>query len=228
MKQTIKKILAAPSGFLNKREFETQTTSNLNERPIEYAFVFRFLSRFQPKNILDVGTGQTALPRLLRDCGAMVTAIDQDANNRYYHVIKQDITNLNVTKRFDIITCVSVLEHIQDHDAAIRSMVNALADGGHLIVTCPYNEHEYVPNVYDLENSDVNGRKIPFICQMFSRLQVDKWMKENDAEITIQEYWRIFSGEYWRIGQRLSPPIQTGWHERHHLTCLLIRKKRTT
>ena len=76
-----------------EREFLSQTPGNINERPIEFSFVFKYLTRFYPKTILDVGTGLTSLPHLMRSCGFMVTAIDNVRDywpkgmvNRHYYI----------------------------------------------------------------------------------------------------------------------------------------------
>lgn len=59
-----------------KHEYENQKFTRINERPIEYRFVFHHLSRLHPTNVLDVGTGTTGLPHLIKNCGFLVTAID--------------------------------------------------------------------------------------------------------------------------------------------------------
>ena len=68
-------------------------------------------------------------------------------SNRHYHVIDDDITNTRLSETFDLITCVSVLEHIQEPDDAMRNMFSLVKTNGHLIITCPYNEKSYEKNV---------------------------------------------------------------------------------
>ena len=57
-------------------EDERQTFSYHNERPIEYRFSLQVMAENRPKTVLDVGAGTTAWPHLLRNCGFVVTAID--------------------------------------------------------------------------------------------------------------------------------------------------------
>ena len=124
-------------------EAQSQTFVRANERPIEYSFALRALAASQPRTVLDVGTGTTAWPHLLRNCGYVVTAIDNvrdywphGMTNRHWRVQDIDITQPNVElggKRFDAITCISVVEHIEDHLAAVRNMVQLLAPDGMLI-----------------------------------------------------------------------------------------------
>jgi len=216
--------------FLNRREFETQSYSGINERPLEFRFVFEQLARTWPKKVLDVGTGTTALPHLMRNCGFLVTAVDNIRDywtssmiNRHYHVINDDITRTRLTKTFDFITCVSVLEHIKDHKAAVRSMFKLLNPGGHLVLTFPYNESRYVGNVYALPESTVK-EKLPFVAQAFSRNEINEWMSANNGEIIEQEFWQFFTGEFWTCGERVQPPLQVSKNEKHQISCLLIRK----
>jgi len=216
--------------ILCAREYKQQTFKGINERPIEYAFLFRQIVKLWPKTILDVGTGMTALPHLMRNCGFLVTAVDNTSEywptgmiNRHYHVINDDITNTTLTETFDVITCISVLEHIHDHRTAMKSMYKLLKHGGHLILTCPYNEKDYVKNVYKLPDSSVR-RKLPFITQAFSRRELDSWLSDSRYELLKQEYWQFFEGDFWTCGAKLAHPVQVGTEDRHQLCCLSLAK----
>jgi SAM-dependent methyltransferase len=216
--------------FLCKREFESQKFLGINERPVEFAFVFKHLARQWPKQVLDVGTGATALPHLMRNCGFLVTAIDNIRDywpssmiNRHYHVMDDDITKTHLNETFDFITCVSVLEHIKDHQAAMRSMFRLLNPGGHLVLTVPYNDNRYSENVYALPESTVK-EQLPFVTQAYSRTEVNTWLSNNGGEIIEQEYWQFFTGAYWTCGERVQPPRQVDRTDKHQISCLLIRK----
>jgi len=212
------------------REYHSQKPSPINERPIEYSFLFRSLLRTSPATVLDVGTGATALPSLLQHCRYMVTAVDNVRDywpkgmiNRHYYILNDDITNTRLTQPVDFIICISVLQHIRSHGVAVRNMLRLLKPGGHLMLAFPYNEFEYVPNAYDLPDSTY-GQDWPFICQIHSRAEVDGWLAENNGEIVRQEFWELFSGDYWSCGKRLSPPRKVGKNDKHHHTCILIRR----
>lgn len=138
-------------------EFEAQSFLRFNERPVEYAFLFRKLAELYPLRVLDVGTGMTALPHLISNCGPLVTATDnvrdywpEWTTNRHYHVLDDDITETRLKDRFDLVCCISTLEHIKTPEAAVRNMFRLLNPGGSLILTFPYTEGRYVANVYDL------------------------------------------------------------------------------
>ena len=202
----------------------------INERPIEYEFALKWLSKICPAEVLDVGSGTSAWPHIMANCGFRVTAVDKIKGywkgiffNRHYYIINDDITKPKLTRQFDLITCISVLEHIPNHKAAVRGMLGLLKPGGYLVLTFPYNEEQYVDNVYKLEGAGY-GQDVQYVCQVFSRKEIDAWLKENPGKIIEQEYYEVFSGALWTFGERIYPPRKVKKEERCHLTCVLIRK----
>lgn len=118
-KQAVKKILNLYPPWICRLEFECQAFTQFNERPIEFSFVFRKLGGIYPRTILDVGTGTTALPHLMRNCGCLATATDNVRDywtsgmlNRHYHVINDDITKTRLSATFDLITCITLQRYI--------------------------------------------------------------------------------------------------------------------
>ncbi|MBN1457438.1 MAG: class I SAM-dependent methyltransferase [Sedimentisphaerales bacterium] len=223
-------LLNLPSRWICKHEYNTQAFVRFNERPVELEFVFRKLMEIYPLKILDVGTGSISLPHLMRKCGFLVTAIDNihdywpaGRSNRHYHVINDDITNTNLKDTFDLITCISVLEHIKKPDSAVRNMFSLLNPNGYLILTFPYNENRYVQNVYELTGSSY-GQNVPFITQSYSRTELNKWVQENHGTIVEQEYWQFWEGDHWTVGNQIIPPRKVGAGDNHQLTCILIQR----
>ncbi|HHH27816.1 MAG TPA: class I SAM-dependent methyltransferase [Polyangiaceae bacterium] len=215
---------------LTKREWERQTFGR-NERPIEYRFVFEQVTHACPETVLDVGSGSTALPSLLRSCGMHVTAMDNVTDywpggmyNRHYHVLDDDIRAPRLSGSFDMVTCVSVLEHIVEYDRAVRGLFSLTNPGGRVVITCPYNEGGYVANAYDMPGASY-GQNAPYVCQQYDRTNLDRWLEDNGAEIERQEYWRVFTGPHWTVGERLDVPQQVDSDELHQLTCLTLRKR---
>lgn len=229
-KHTVKILLNRYPKRICRKEFESQTFTRFNERPIEFSFVFRKIGEIYPRTILDVGTGTTALPHLMRNCGYVVTASDNVQDywpsgmlNRHYHIIDDDITETRLSGPFDLITCISVLEHIEKPDFAFRNMFSLLKPDGHLILTFPYKEKDYVRNVYELPGSSY-GKGAPYITQSFSRSKVERWLRENRGTIIDQEYWQFWEGDYWTVGKQLIPPRRVTADDKHQLTCILIHK----
>jgi SAM-dependent methyltransferase len=226
-----RRFFGAISRRVSLREYLDQQFRGFNERSVEYAFVFQSIAESCPKTILDVGTGVTALPQLMRTCGPVVTAIDNISDywsngmvNRHYHVINDNILNPKLTGKFDLITCISTLEHIEAHNTAVDAMFSLLAPGGRLILSFPYCEGEYVPNVYALQGS-IGAHVYPFKTQIYSRQQVDNWVKRNGAYIVHQEYWRFFSGKFWTLGDRIVPPVRVDVDQPHQICCLALERK---
>jgi len=230
LKTQIKNILNLYLRWICQSEFEQQSFIRFNERPVEFAFVFRHITQLYPKKILDIGTGTSALPDLMRNCGCVVTAIDNFRDywtsqtlNRHFHIIDDDITDSRLNDRFDLITCISVLEHIRKSDAAVRNMFRLLDREGYLILTFPYTENSYIENVYGLEGASY-GQDLPYICQSYSRKELNKWFHDNDGRIVEQEYWQFWDGSYWTVGDQIIPPKRVGRRDRHQMSCLLIKK----
>lgn len=230
-RQAVKSLLNRYLRWICRREFESQAFKRFNERPIEFGVVFRKLGEVYPRTVLDVGSGTTALPHLMRNCGCLVTATDNVRDywpsgmlNRHYHVIDDNICDTRLSARFDLVTCVSVLEHIQDPDSAVRNMFRLLKPGGHLVLTCPYTERSYVPNVYELPNSSY-GRGAPYITQSYSRLELARWLRENGGVVLDQEYWQFWEGDHWTVGNQIIPPKKVTANDAHQLTCLHIQKE---
>lgn len=229
-RRTVKNLLNLYPRWKCKREFEHQTFLRFNERPVEFGFVFRKLAEIYPRGILDIGAGTTALPHMMRNCGFLVTATDNVRDywpsgmiNRHYHVIDDDISDTRLSGPFDLITCISVLEHIRKADDAVRNMFSLVKAKGHLILTFPYTDKRYVENVYELPGSSY-GKGVPYITQSYSRSELVRWLEENRGTILAQEYWQFWEGDHWTVGKQLIPPKRVTSEDKHQLTCVLIRK----
>ncbi len=215
---------------LCRREYRAQEFVGINERTVEYRFVFEHLTHAFPRTVLDVGTGQSALPHLMRNCGFLVTAIDNIRDywphgmvNRHFHVLDDDILEPRIVGPFDFITCISTLEHIRDHARAMRMMLSLLKPGGRLVATFPYNETNYSENVYALPGS-IGAGKYPFVTQAFSRREINLWTRESGAKLVAQEYWRHFDGEFWTLGKRVVPPVRVASGDLHQISCIALVK----
>ena len=201
----------------------------INERAVEYAFSFKHLQTRCTGKVLDIGPGKSSWPHILSTCGFAVTAIDkmdgywQQYFNRHYKIVNDDITNTRLQGGFQFATCLSVLEHIPDHVAAIKNIHRLLQKNGYLVLTFPYNEHTYHADIYQHPQAGY-GQDANFITQVYSRNEINDWLAATSLQIVEQEYYRVFTGEFWTFGERVIPCEQVDKSGPHHLTCLLLQK----
>jgi SAM-dependent methyltransferase len=189
-------------------EWKTQRGEQ-NERVTEYAFALNILAGCGGiAHVLDVGSGSTSFPHMLSSCGYKVDAIDNWHDfwklrpaNRHFHIIKDDIQNPHkVTAQYDAITCISTLEHIENHDAALKQMSYLLRKGGHLILTIPCTNKQI--------RYDVWGGERDYRTRSFTALQVELWRQWYFETLKDEAHYVAWTGDYWNEGERISPP----WH----------------
>ena len=209
--------------FVTRREAARQQFKRVNERPVEYRFVFEWLNRLQPRTVLDVGTGTTALPALMRSCGFLVDAMDNvrdywpsGMTNRHWRVRHDDITAPQTTVRYDVVTCVSVLEHIADQIAAVRGLRALTNPAGHVLLTTPFGAVGH-SNVFTLPQSA--GSRNPYICRQHTQADLEEWLHVGFALKHI-EYWRGFTSPYCSVGELVRPLQQVGHPE--HFACIVL------
>jgi 2-polyprenyl-3-methyl-5-hydroxy-6-metoxy-1,4-benzoquinol methylase len=201
----------------------------VSERLIEFSTALQWIADRYPATLLDVGPGEGVWPRLLQAEGIDVVAIDEVGSywksyiNRHYKVTRGDITRWCPPRRFECVTCISVLEHIPDHHAAMRNMVAALTETGELILTFPYNEDRYYPDVYSLDTASY-GKDAGYITQQYSRRELDAWVRDTGTEILDLERWCVWTGEHWTEGERLTEPVRARPEEPHQLACVRLRR----
>jgi SAM-dependent methyltransferase len=217
-------VTAVAKGYCARmHQLENAPKRRRNERSIEFSFVFRHLTSRYPKTVLDVGTGMSSLPHMMALCGFDTEAIDYRGDswpdsvfNRHFMVREMDVKSPTFKTKFDFITCVSVLEHIQEHRKAMACMLDMLTPLGVIVVTAPFTAKEYTPNAYDLEGSGY-GQKAQFETQIFSNTELRSW----GGAVLDRENWKMFSGELWTVGAPNDPPITTDKND-YDLSCLLI------
>ncbi len=122
----------------------------------EYPFVYESIAEAagrsgpRPLRVLDAGSGATFFPYFLMDhlTNLEVTCWDSDASLAAIHEAlnagargraRFEVRDLqappDVARPFDVIYCISVLEHLPRRDETVRAFRKMLARGGLLVVT---------------------------------------------------------------------------------------------
>lgn len=110
-------------------------------------FAWKAISQYLPSGreakILDVGCGKGRFSRKLKDLGFEVIGLEPSTglvkiakkNNPDILFVEASATKMPFPDdTFDILICVSVLEHIPDTQKALQEMARVLKNGGHLLV----------------------------------------------------------------------------------------------
>ncbi len=218
-----------------KREW-TDGVASRTERLVGYADTLRWIVDRNPGTLLDVGPGPSPWPQLVALGGVKVTAIDnmhdpwhgawlnrQRYFNRHFYVLQDDIEHPRMSRTFDFVTCLGVMELLSDCDAAVRGLFRCAAPEGYVAMTCPYNEHQSVVNAYALPGAGY-GQDLPYVCRQYSRADLERWCSANGAEIEDMNLYQCFTGEFWTMGERLSPAAKSTPDALHHLALILFRK----
>ena len=92
---------------------------------------------------LDLGAGEGAISARLHEAGYSVEAVELEpgrfrpADITCYHLdLNTDFADA-VGKKFDVITAVDVIEHLENHRAFLRGCAKLLAERGMIFVTSP-------------------------------------------------------------------------------------------
>ena len=114
--------------------------------PIRIKFILNLIEKsIKSLNILDIGCGGGILCEPLARLGANVTGIDE--NKKAILVAREhakkmnlkinyklgNITDINFQKKFDVITCMEVLEHVDSVELLIKKSRESLNNGGFFV-----------------------------------------------------------------------------------------------
>lgn len=106
-------------------------------------------------SVLDVGCNDGQFARHLTALGCPVVGVEIDkeaadeAANWCARVVVGDVETLDLNeelggKRFDVITCLDVLEHLREPAAVLHQLAGLLRPGGRIIVSIPHVGHAAV------------------------------------------------------------------------------------
>ena len=118
--------------------------------PIRMAFTQEF-AELKGKKVLDVGCGGGLLSEALAQCGAKVTGLDVEEKSLEvaklhllesklkvnYHLgeVEKLATEKKHIGKYDVITCMEMLEHVFAPESIIKACATLLKPGGYLVVS---------------------------------------------------------------------------------------------
>ena len=93
--------------------------------------------------VIDVGCGQQPLRGVVESGGARYVGFDVEQNAQgtvdVLGFLDQDLpASLTSERRYDVVLCTEVLEHVADWDTAFRNLSALVSPNGALIVTLPF------------------------------------------------------------------------------------------
>ena len=124
--------------------FEQDNWWFVSRRRIFLALLRRFLPARRDLEILDAGCGTGINLDYLDEFGSVLgvdaseEAIEFCRRRGNLNVTRSDLTALDVgERRFDLVTALDVIEHIDDDASAVRELLRVTRPGGHLLLTVP-------------------------------------------------------------------------------------------
>jgi 2-polyprenyl-3-methyl-5-hydroxy-6-metoxy-1,4-benzoquinol methylase len=81
-----------------------------------------------------------------KDLGAVAFANDVLGKIAWFHNADWSSGHVTIDQKFDLITCIEVIEHVEKPEALIKALVSALAPGGKLVVSTLNHKSQYRKN----------------------------------------------------------------------------------
>ena len=173
-------------------------------------------SSMKDKKVLDVGCGGGILAEALSELGANVTGIDASENTigvakSHSRSIGSDVIYIQNTieqyisshpnEKFDVITCLEMLEHVPSPNEIIKSCSNLLKDDGNIFFsTINRNPRSYLFAVIGAEYILNLLPKGTHDYEKFIKpSELAKWIREADlnSKETIGLSYNPITGNYW-------------------------------
>ncbi len=165
---------------------------------------------YKGKNVLDVGCRQGEWTKWFLDKGADVTAVDinrddlEYARKKYPQVrfMCADAKDVMLKKKFDLIFCKDVIEHIREDRVLIGNLAKHLALGGYIVI----GTQNYISLRHLIEGS---------YCFLTGRV----WQGLDSSHVSFYSKWRLYN-LFKRYGIK---PVSC--HSAWHLTPLEVLAK---
>lgn len=158
-------------------------------RQWEYPWLMKNVPFSKNKTVVDAGGGTCYFPDIVSKYSKSVTILDRNIGfikkgvDFEYPFIKQDLSEKLTTKeKFDIVLCVSVLEHIDDYISAIKRLTQLVKKDGYLAMTLDL----FLDNSRPCRKDDIE-KIIDILSKNFEIGKVDLTEKDLYEKIKLQE-----------------------------------------
>lgn len=142
-------------------------------------FLKKYFSKKKIVSIADIGCGKMFLYNILKNYRVRGIYLGIDINtftpkekikSLKTNILQKDFLTYPINQKFDLVTCLWVLEHIKDDQKAFVKLVNLLKKDGLLIVT--------VPSIYSWPIEF--GRHG---YHYYSKSKIQKWASESNLKV---------------------------------------------
>jgi SAM-dependent methyltransferase len=178
-------------------------------RPYEYPYVFSNLPAGGNLKILDVGAGYSFFPFFLRDKNYDVTCLDILDLRHYYadtkiEFVRDDICTFSPAMTYDVVYSLSVIEHLENREAAVKNMIRLLKPGGTLILTfdCDLGQ----PQTANSPDYSTLASLLTLLLEHFPHQRVSLSLLRDSGLITTGD----FLNSRWRLPWRPVTPAKNG------------------
>jgi len=142
-------------------------------RQWEYPWVLKNTPFIRQSEVADVGGARCHFPCIVSRRVKRVTVIDKNNKSLVepcgdYEIgfIKQRIDKLfKIKRQFDIVLCISVLEHIKHWEKAVENMIGLIKKGGTLVMTI---------DLFLDNRLSFRKKNIPLLLRVLSELDLGK------------------------------------------------------
>ncbi len=171
--------------------------------------VFAFLERLSWHSLLDIGCGNAELLRLIdeRFPGRALSGVDLSdvvvaqnrARSERIAFATADITKDALPGPVDVVVCAEVLEHLDSPIDALKRIHDALAPGGHAILTTPTGKvhatekhfgHVKHPRPEELMRwcDEAGLRTVELLCWGFPFYRLTKWATNLNPDKALERF----------------------------------------
>ncbi len=151
---------------------------------------------YKNKNLLDVGCGRGLYDLLFSKKGFLVDAFDKkdlkeavDRAKKYNLKINyflMDAENISLNKKYDVIFCSEVIEHLDDYNKIINNFKNIIKENGSIIISMPnaFSINFFLKLIKDLIKNKLIFSEVDNHCK-FPFWRVKKIFKDSGFKIRI-------------------------------------------